>query len=123
MILVKVYEPMTAKIVRVGNTLAVEVPEELLAETGFSAGDSVEWVVTDGGRLSLVPSPTLMPDADKDSGLLQEIPGVDDEAGTIARIRAGEADFAAGRFVSHERVMKWLDSWGTENELPVPDCE
>jgi antitoxin component of MazEF toxin-antitoxin module len=114
---------MTTQIVRVGNTLAVELPEELLAGTGFSAGDSVEWVIVDGGGLTLVPSLTLIPDAGYDSELLQEIPGANDETGIIAKIHAGEADFAAGRFVPHERVMEWLDSWGTENELPVPECE
>jgi RHH-type transcriptional regulator, rel operon repressor / antitoxin RelB len=29
-----------------------------------------------------------------------------------------EAD--AGDFVSEEAVYAWLDSWGTENELPAP---
>lgn len=28
----------------------------------------------------------------------------------------------AGRFVSHEAVMRWLESWGTDNELPPPKC-
>jgi predicted transcriptional regulator len=36
------------------------------------------------------------------------------------RIREGNAELEAGQGVSNERVMKWLDSWGTENELPAP---
>lgn len=27
-----------------------------------------------------------------------------------------------GLHVTHEEVMKWMDSWGTENELPPPEC-
>lgn len=32
------------------------------------------------------------------------------------------ADIEAGRFVSHEAVVRWIESWGTENELPRPKC-
>jgi predicted transcriptional regulator len=35
-------------------------------------------------------------------------------------IRAGIAELKAGKGVSNERVTEWLDSWGTENELPAP---
>ncbi len=35
-------------------------------------------------------------------------------------IRAGMAELDAGEGVSNERVTEWLDSWGTENELPAP---
>jgi predicted transcriptional regulator len=35
-------------------------------------------------------------------------------------IRAGLAELQAGQGVSNERVMDWLDSWGTENELSAP---
>jgi predicted transcriptional regulator len=35
-------------------------------------------------------------------------------------IRAGLTELEAGEGVSNERVMEWLDSWGTENELPAP---
>jgi len=31
-----------------------------------------------------------------------------------------EAD-ETGEFVSGEAVFKWLDSWGTDNELPPPE--
>jgi predicted transcriptional regulator len=27
---------------------------------------------------------------------------------------------AGGPFAAHEDVMRWLESWGTENELPPP---
>lgn len=32
------------------------------------------------------------------------------------------ADIEAGRFISHEAMKRWLESWGTENELPPPEC-
>jgi predicted transcriptional regulator len=27
-----------------------------------------------------------------------------------------------GKSVPHDAVMRWLDSWGTENELEAPKC-
>ena len=39
------------------------------------------------------------------------------EAQAIARARA---DIAAGRLVPHDKVVEWLRSWGTPNELPCP---
>lgn len=41
----------------------------------------------------------------------------------LAAIEEGEADLAAGRVVSHERIREWVQSWGTEHELPVPRLE
>lgn len=35
----------------------------------------------------------------------------------------GLKDAQAGRTVSHERVKAWVESWGTENELPRPEPE
>lgn len=39
-----------------------------------------------------------------------------------AREQKAMADIDAGRFVTHEAVLRWLKSWGTENELPPPKC-
>jgi hypothetical protein len=119
MILTGAYAVAT-QIVRIGNTLAVAVSEELLAEMGFSAGDSVEWEVSESGKLSLVPSDSLLTGG---NAIPSEIPGADDEASIRAQILAGFADLDAGRSVSHEKVVAWLESWGTENELPVPECD
>lgn len=41
---------------------------------------------------------------------------------TLQAIAEGEADIAAGRVVSHEVVTRWIRSWGTETELPPPEC-
>jgi predicted transcriptional regulator len=35
-------------------------------------------------------------------------------------IRKGLAELEAGVGVSDESVSAWLDSWGSENELPAP---
>jgi predicted transcriptional regulator len=45
---------------------------------------------------------------------------VDPESWEHKRIREGLAELESGEGVSNERVMEWLDSWGTENELPAP---
>ena len=33
------------------------------------------------------------------------------------------AEFEAGNVVEHSRVVEWLESWGTPNELPCPQPE
>jgi antitoxin component of MazEF toxin-antitoxin module len=45
---------MTTRIVRVGNTLTVEIPEELATQASITAGEAVEWVASGPGRLALV---------------------------------------------------------------------
>jgi antitoxin component of MazEF toxin-antitoxin module len=50
----KVASPMTTRIVRVGNTLSVEIPEELVAESSLPVGEPVEWVPNGTGSLTLV---------------------------------------------------------------------
>ena len=35
-------------------------------------------------------------------------------------LQEAEADVAAGRVVPHSEVVKWLESWGTSNELTRP---
>jgi len=44
----------------------------------------------------------------------------DDTTAFRAAVDAGVAD--AGRTVPYEDVRRWLLSWGTENELPPPEC-
>jgi antitoxin component of MazEF toxin-antitoxin module len=89
---------MTTRIVRVGNTLTVEIPEELLVQASLPVGEPVEWIANGTGSIALV-SP---------------------DSWEHRHIRAGMADLEAGERVANERVVEWLDSWGTENELPAP---
>lgn len=40
-----------------------------------------------------------------------------------AKLRAiaeARADVVAGRIIRHEDMVKWLNSWGTPDELPPP---
>jgi RHH-type transcriptional regulator, rel operon repressor / antitoxin RelB len=40
----------------------------------------------------------------------------------VAAIREGvEAADAGGPFLEHSAVAAWLESWGTDNELPPPE--
>jgi antitoxin component of MazEF toxin-antitoxin module len=89
---------MRTRIVRVGNTLTVEIPEDLVAQAALPVGEPVEWVSNGNGTISLVSS----------------------DSAEHRHIRAGLAELEAGKKISNERVMEWLDSWGTENELPAP---
>jgi antitoxin component of MazEF toxin-antitoxin module len=50
--------PMKTQIVRVGNTLTVEVPEELAAQAELVPGEPVEWVPNGTGSLALVKQST-----------------------------------------------------------------
>jgi antitoxin component of MazEF toxin-antitoxin module len=45
---------MTTRIVRVGNTLTVEIPEELAAEAALPVDEPVEWVPNGIGSIALV---------------------------------------------------------------------
>lgn len=38
------------------------------------------------------------------------------------RERQAMADIAAGRFVNHEAVIRWVKPWGTEDPSPRPEC-
>jgi predicted transcriptional regulator len=45
----------------------------------------------------------------------------DEDPETAARLDAeAEAAYAAGKVVPHAKVVEWLESWGTPNELPCP---
>ena len=45
---------MTTRIVRVGNTLTVEIPEELVTQASLPVGEPVEWVPNGSGSIALV---------------------------------------------------------------------
>lgn len=51
----------------------------------------------------------------------QEHDDADAEA-FAAAVREGLADAENGRTIPYEDVRRWLLSWGTENELPPPEC-
>lgn len=41
----------------------------------------------------------------------------------VEAVREGIADADSGRLVDHDRVAAWLESWGSEAELPPPTCD
>jgi predicted transcriptional regulator len=45
-----------------------------------------------------------------------------DDAAEEKALADAEAEIAAGKFVSHEAVRRWLRSWSKPNELPPPKC-
>jgi predicted transcriptional regulator len=44
------------------------------------------------------------------------------EAFNREAVEAWEEYQATGLHVTHEEMIAWLESWGTENELPPPEC-
>jgi len=46
-----------------------------------------------------------------------------DEADEARRDAAADAEIEAGQFVSHDKVVDWLKSWGKPGELPCPKPE
>ena len=43
-------------------------------------------------------------------------------AAYLAAVDEGLADARAGRMIPYEEIRRWLLSWGTDNELPPPEC-
>jgi RHH-type transcriptional regulator, rel operon repressor / antitoxin RelB len=45
---------------------------------------------------------------------------VESEEWQFGELQAGIAELESGRVVSHERVSKWLNSWGKSSETKAP---
>ena len=41
----------------------------------------------------------------------------------LEAVKAGKASLEQGRSISYEEVRPWLMSWGTDDELPTPECK
>ncbi|NKB28522.1 MAG: ribbon-helix-helix protein, CopG family [Rhodobacteraceae bacterium] len=48
---------------------------------------------------------------------------VEGRAAKRAMIDAALAEAEQGRFISQEAMTAWVDSWGTDDELPMPDAD
>jgi RHH-type rel operon transcriptional repressor/antitoxin RelB len=48
---------------------------------------------------------------------------VENQEWQVAAIREGQKDLRAGRTVSHDKVSRWLGSWGKKRKLTPPSCE
>jgi antitoxin component of MazEF toxin-antitoxin module len=62
---------MTTQIVRVGNALTVEIPEELVAQASLPVGEPVEWVANGAGSIALI-SPSKSPARKKPADMTLE---------------------------------------------------
>jgi antitoxin component of MazEF toxin-antitoxin module len=83
---------MTTQIVRVGNTLTIEIPEELVAQAELPVGEPLEWIANGSGSIALVKSSELSPSVLPKRMTLEELmEGVED--GT----RLGEYDWGRPR--------------------------
>ena len=101
---------MATQIARIGGAATVEIPEELLRQANLAVGDPVEWSLTTTGALAL-RTPFCADESAVEEGY---------EEWKLAEIQAGLAEAEAGDTVSHKKVVHWLRSWGTGNELPPP---
>jgi antitoxin component of MazEF toxin-antitoxin module len=83
---------MEALIVRVGNTLTVEIPEELAAKESLPIGEPLEWVSNGSGRITLQKIGAAAVEKSIDDMTLEELlEGVED--GT----KLGEYDWGPRR--------------------------
>jgi predicted transcriptional regulator len=48
---------------------------------------------------------------------------VEEQQWQMAEIEEGLRDADADRVIPHERVERWLKSWGKERRVPAPSCE
>jgi len=101
---------VSTQIARIGKTIAVEIPEDLLRDAKLSVGDSVEWSITPSGGLALHGSQN----GDSNESLEAY------RRWSASEIESGLSDLDKGDSVPNEKVIDWLRSWGSKNELPPP---
>lgn len=64
---------MTTQIVRIGNTLTVEIPEEAIAQTDLRVGEPVDWIPNGRGGIELVKRSDSAPARPRRRKTLDEI--------------------------------------------------
>lgn len=64
---------MATRIVRVGSTLTVEVPEDLLAQASLPVDEPLEWVANGSGSIALVKPTESAPAKPRKRKTLEEI--------------------------------------------------
>jgi len=101
---------MATQIARKGRTVTVEIPEDLLRKANLSVGDAVEWKLTPTGSLALRSSRHGR----------AEKPADGYEDWKQQEIQAGFSEIEAGESAPNKKVIEWLRSWGSKNELPPP---
>ena len=79
----------------------------------FSAGGT--------GKRRLVTDSKACYDSGMSKPKPNPLPDTEDDAFRAA-VEKGMASLDAGKNVPYEDVRKWLQSWGTDKELPAPKC-
>ena len=46
----------------------------------------------------------------------------DDQQETLAEVADAYRQVDSGHYIRHDDIKSWLLSWGTEHELPPPQC-
>src|SRR5271155_1875701 len=70
---------MTTQIVRVGNTLTVEIPQELAVQASLPVGEPMEWVANGKGSVTLLKPSGSVAEKSIDEMTLEELlEGVED---------------------------------------------
>jgi len=49
-------------------------------------------------------------------------PSRDESADFVAAVQDGLSSLDKGRSIPYEKIRRWLLSWGTDRELPPPEC-
>jgi antitoxin component of MazEF toxin-antitoxin module len=101
---------MATQIARIGDTVTVEIPEDLLRKANLAVDDPVEWTLTPTGTLAL-RAPGSSDETEVEEGY---------EEWKLSEIEAGLAEIEAGKWVAGEKVLGWVQSLGTEHKLPPP---
>ena|SRR5271166_76420 len=47
---------------------------------------------------------------------------VSDQEKMLAEVRQADSQVKSGHYIRNEDMKAWLLSWGTDHELPVPNC-
>lgn len=71
---------MKTEIVRVGNALRVEIPEELAAQVNLAPGDAVEWVADGREGIALVKRSAFPPKPRRRKTLDELLEGIPENA-------------------------------------------
>ena len=69
---------MVTRIIRVGNTLAVEIPDEIAAQASLTDGAPVEWVASGAGSLALISTTKHSSNKPADMTLEQLLEGLNE---------------------------------------------
>lgn len=71
---------MSTRITRIGNTLTVQIPDEIAAQAALKPGDPVEWVSNGGAGIALVKQSGVPSESRKRVTLDELLEGIPENA-------------------------------------------